>query len=59
MLAGVTHGRGGDSSVFLFDIDASEEVTLAGAGAFDDVPGTWTGTAVNPIPGLPDHLAKF
>jgi hypothetical protein len=37
VLAGVTHGRGGDSSVFLFDIDASEEVRLASAGAFDDV----------------------
>ena len=37
VLAGVTYGRGGDPSVFLFDIDASEEVRLAGAGVFDDV----------------------
>jgi hypothetical protein len=37
VLAGFTYGHGREPSVFLFDIDASGIVTLAGAGVFDDV----------------------
>lgn len=38
VLAGMSYSRGADPSVFLFDIDACGFVTLANAGAYDDVP---------------------
>jgi hypothetical protein len=37
VLAGFSYGHGRDPSVFLFDIDASGFVKLAGAGVYDDV----------------------
>ncbi|HEX6468815.1 MAG TPA: hypothetical protein VF069_06925 [Streptosporangiaceae bacterium] len=37
VVAGVDHTGGGDTSAFLFDIDACGMIELVGAGGFDDV----------------------